>query len=156
MLWSPARVAGFAYTAGFRGNDLGRATAVALAVSGGDDGYRWTAGAPPYIDQVGLWGIDVARWPQWSPDDLGDPRGAAAAAWVLYTLEGASFGGFPPVSGDALSAVIPVARAAAEHPVFVQPMATTPRRGGPGTAFYRAYNGTLALLDAVSQPIRLG
>lgn len=155
MLWTPARVAGFASVAGFTGRDLARATALALAVSGGDDGYAWRAGVPVVVDQRGLWGLDVAAHGELGYYDLYRPDVNAGRAYELYVACGRTFSGFPHPTGSALEAVIPVALAAASRPALTQAVATTPPVGGPGSSFVRAWNGTLALLDRITQPVQL-
>lgn len=64
MRWTPEVVAGFARRAGFTGDNLVIATAIALATSGGDDAWQWRPNDGSAIDMRGLFGIDVARYPR--------------------------------------------------------------------------------------------
>ena len=154
-VWSPARVAGFASVAGFTGRDLARVTALALVISGGDDGYSWRAGVPAVVDQRGVWGLDVAAHRDLAVYDLYRPDVAAGRAWELYRACDGTFGGFPRPTGSALEAVIPSALAAAARPAFTQPIDRFPPVGGAGSSFAAAWNGTLALLDRIRQPVQL-
>ncbi|MGB3442711.1 MAG: transglycosylase SLT domain-containing protein [Actinophytocola sp.] len=86
---SPAEIAGYAHDAGFRGQDLTVAVAVALAESGGDP--RAHNPVPP-DNSYGLWQINMigslgpARRDQFDLDgnrELFDPEENAKAAWAI-------------------------------------------------------------------------
>lgn len=83
MRWEPYEVARFAAGAGFQGDEQRTAVAVAVATSGGIASYDFTAGAPGAGHWIGLWGIDVDRWPDYATRDLHVPQEAATAAWEL-------------------------------------------------------------------------
>src|SRR6266508_5186915 len=84
---SAVQVAQYAWDAGFRGTDFVRATATALAESGG----------PPYLSAntdaenrccVGLWQINVLVHTQYSRAQMKDPKQNAAAAYALFRRDG--------------------------------------------------------------------
>jgi len=86
---SPAQIAEYAHDAGFRGQDLTVAVAVAMAESGGDT--RAHNPVPP-DDSYGLWQINMigslgpARRDQFDLDgdrELFDPEENAKAAWAI-------------------------------------------------------------------------
>jgi hypothetical protein len=81
------QIAGYAQTAGFQGDDLVTAVAIALAESGGDasnttgdNGTSW-----------GLWQIHWTVHPEFDKQSLLDPQYNANAAFQLYTNRGNSF-----------------------------------------------------------------
>jgi hypothetical protein len=86
---SPAQIAEYAHDAGFRGQDLTVAVAVALAESGGDPKAH---NPVPPDDSYGLWQINMigslgpARRDQFDLDgnrELFDPEENAKAAWAI-------------------------------------------------------------------------
>lgn len=93
MRWSPATLSHLAASAGFTHPDLSTATALALAASGGIDTYDHAVGLPGCGRYVGLWGIDVDRWPHLAPE-LHIPARSAEAAYAL-TVEHDGFGWSP-------------------------------------------------------------
>ena len=93
---SPAQIAEYAHDAGFRGQDLTVAVAVALAESGGDPKAH---NPVPPDDSYGLWQINMHR--SLGPDrrdqfdldsnrELFDPEENAKAAWAI-SGQGSSF-----------------------------------------------------------------
>jgi hypothetical protein len=86
--WDAVEIARFARAGGFQGDEVTTATAVAMATSGGVASYDHHAGAPGAGHWVGLWGIDVDRWPQYAAADLHVPRHAAKAAHELVEETG--------------------------------------------------------------------
>lgn len=83
MKWGAPSIARFAREAGFFPPGLHTATAIALAGSGGLDNYDMHAGIPGSGRYVGLWAINTARWPEYTPDELVVPARAAQAAYEL-------------------------------------------------------------------------
>lgn len=75
---SAKAIAQVAYNAGWRGEELVTATAVALAES---SGQYWVVNQ---IGCVGLWQINVPVHPQWTTAAMKDPAKNAAAAMTLY------------------------------------------------------------------------
>lgn len=86
---SPAQIAEYAHEAGFRGQDLTVAVAVAMAESGGDTKAH---NAVPPDDSYGLWQVNMigslgpARRDEFHLDsnrELFDPEENAKAAWAI-------------------------------------------------------------------------
>jgi hypothetical protein len=76
------QIAQVAYNAGWRGEQLVIATAVALAES---SGQYWVVNP---IGCVGLWQINSPVHPQWPTAAMKDPAKNAAAAYTLWKSEG--------------------------------------------------------------------
>lgn len=91
MKWDASSIAAFAADAGFTRPELHTATALALSTTAGMDHYDIPVGLPGCGRYVGLWAIDVDRYPQWSPDWMKQPENAAQAAHDL-TVACAGFG----------------------------------------------------------------
>lgn len=120
MLWGPEALAGFAQAAGWKGDDLVTAVALALSSSGGDDGYHDTAGAPAYRDRRGLWSLDVLTSPQLATPGIFDPRVNAAGAYGLWAAAGGTWGAFPAFGSPAYRRWLSVAAEAVTSGVRVQ------------------------------------
>lgn len=91
---SPSAIYGYAVNAGFSGEDLITAVAVALAESGGNaDAYNpeILAGAPNGQGSFGLWQIYLGDHPEFSGQNLYDPQTNANAAFSIYRRAGNSF-----------------------------------------------------------------
>lgn len=91
MRISPAQIAQLAANAGFDGNDLITAVAIALAESGGDtQAYNpeTKAGTPAGFGSYGLWQIYRKAHPEFGPWNLFDPNQNAAAAFSVYNSQG--------------------------------------------------------------------
>lgn len=95
MQWVPAVVARFARGAGFAGDELVPAVAVALATSDGDDLWHQVNEPGPSYDGRGLWGVDVVEAPELADLDLYDPRVNATAAHSLSAAAGGSLAWSP-------------------------------------------------------------
>lgn len=88
MKWAAVELARFARGAGFHRDDVPEAVALALATSGGIDTYDFRTGLAGCGHYMGLWGVDVDRWP-WAGDrDLHVPHHAAAVAYELTQHHG--------------------------------------------------------------------
>jgi hypothetical protein len=87
---SISQIAALAQNAGFQGDDLATAVAVALAESGGNPNavgdLNITAGG-----SVGLWQINLAYHPEFNGWNLQDPQTNANAAFSVYSAAGDSF-----------------------------------------------------------------
>jgi hypothetical protein len=97
---SASQIAQYAADAGFQGDDLTIAVAVALAESGGKTGAynpvtNLDSGAPASTPQgqgaTGLWQIYVKVHPEFSGWDLTDPAQNAAAAFSVWSAAGGSW-----------------------------------------------------------------
>jgi hypothetical protein len=87
-------IARLAYDAGFRGQDLLTAVAVAYAESGGDPknyNPETAAGTPPGMGSYGLWQIYRKAHPEFADWDLNDPATNARAAFRVWKSAGGSF-----------------------------------------------------------------
>lgn len=85
-----------ASNAGFSGNDLSTAAAIALAESGGDESnYNPEPGAaggtPPGQGSYGLWQIYWKKHQNFNQAALYDPQYNASAAYSIYAARGNSF-----------------------------------------------------------------
>lgn len=85
-----------AANAGFSGNDLSTAVAVALAESGGDEtAYNpelsAAGGTPAGQGSYGLWQIYLKKHENFSPAALYDPQYNASAAYSIYAAAGYTF-----------------------------------------------------------------
>jgi hypothetical protein len=92
---TPAQIAYYAQTAGFDGDDLSIAVAIALAESSGNTNVynpETAAGTPPGQGSYGLWQIYLHAHPEYSADNLYDPQTNANDAYELYS----NAGGFSP------------------------------------------------------------
>jgi hypothetical protein len=81
-------LASLARGAGFYGDDLRTAVALALAATGGEPRYDVRAGMGGAGRWRGLWGINVDRYPRWDVDTIGRPDVAARAAYDLTRTHG--------------------------------------------------------------------
>lgn len=80
--------------AGFSGDDLATAVAIALAESEGNpQAYNpeKAAGAAQGHGSFGLWQIYITAHPEFASENLLDPQTNAAAAFAIYTAAGNSF-----------------------------------------------------------------
>lgn len=87
-MMTPEQIRALAVTAGFAGNDLEIAVAIALAESSGDQSVLGdlTLGV-----SVGLWQISLRWHPEYTEAELEDPQTNANAAFAIYTKAGNSF-----------------------------------------------------------------
>lgn len=94
---TPAQIAYYAQTAGFDGQDLNIAVAIALAESGGNPNIynpetAAAGGTPQGEGSYGLWQIYLKDHPEYASDNLYDPQTNANDAYELYSKAG----GFSP------------------------------------------------------------
>lgn len=75
-----------AQNAGFSGDDLSTAIAIALAESSGNPSAVGDNG-----DSIGLWQIDTKYHSEYDKTSLKDPQYNANAAYAIYTDAGGSF-----------------------------------------------------------------
>lgn len=91
------QIAGYAQAAGFTGDALVKAVAIALAESSGNPkayNPETAAGAPQGQGSYGLWQIYLAAHPEFAGVNLYDPQTNANAAFAVYSTAG----GFTPWS----------------------------------------------------------
>jgi hypothetical protein len=139
---SPAQIAEYAHDAGFRGQDLTVAVAVALAESGGDPKAH---NAVPPDDSYGLWQINMlgslgpARRREFDLDsnrELFDPKENAQAAWEI-SGKGDSFGPWSTYTNGAYKKYLDDARRGIKRmkKKDEKPPATSGTGGGGGGGF---------------------
>jgi hypothetical protein len=157
LIWGPPAIAGFAQRAGFR-EELALAVALALAVSHGDDSYRWSYDVGRAVtDQRGLWGIDVMAHPEVADLDLFHPQQAADAALLLYRRGGGTWSWCPAWPPQTYRAWLGLGTEAAAHPTHGQ-VETGPGPGadntGPRTRFTHGVDHALTMIDGASRMLR--
>lgn len=125
------QILGLAANAGFSGDDLVTAAAVALAESGGDpQAYNpeQSAGAAQGHGSFGLWQIYLTAHPEFAGENLLDPQVNAAAAYAVYSAAGGSFRPWSTFQSGAYEANVAVVnQALAASPDI------TASAGGDGT-----------------------
>ena len=109
---TPAQIADYAINAGFVGDDLTTAIAVALAESGGDpNAYNpeTAAGAPEGQGSYGLWQIYLHAHPEFNGTNLYEPQQNANAAFSIYLAAGSQFRPWSTYTGGAYATFIQAA-----------------------------------------------
>lgn len=87
---SPSDIWQYASNAGFEGEDLQIAVAVALAESSGNPNALGDLNITPG-GSVGLWQVNLKYHPEYTTDQLRDPQQNANAAFAIYQAAGDSF-----------------------------------------------------------------
>lgn len=106
-------IANYAQNAGFAGNDLITAIAIALAESSGNpNAYNpeTAAGTPVGKGSYGLWQIYLNAHPEFSGQNLYDPQTNANAAYSIYSGAGESFSAWSTFNSGAYQAQLAVAQ----------------------------------------------
>lgn len=101
-------IAGYARGAGFGGEALHDAVALALAVSNGADHYAHNPISAPGAERRGLWGVRVDEVPPGMVADLFRPDECAAVVRALWEAASRSFGWHPAWIGGAAAHVRPM------------------------------------------------
>lgn len=101
---SPNEIAMYAYNAGFSGDDLVTAVAIALAESGGDPNAEGDNGT-----SYGLWQIHFTVHPEFDASQLKDPAYNASAAYSLY-LRRHGFNDWSTYTVEGPDGVLPYAK----------------------------------------------
>jgi Lysozyme like domain len=83
---SPSEIQAYAANAGFSGDDLTTAQAIALAESSGNPAAIGDNG-----NSVGLFQINLPAHPEYSGIDLTDPQANADAAYNIFEAAGSTF-----------------------------------------------------------------
>jgi hypothetical protein len=107
-----AQLLALAEGAGFQGNDVQTAAAVALAESGGNPmayNPEVAALAPPQKGSYGLWQIYLNVHPEFAGQNLFDPATNAAAAFSVYSAAGNSFSPWSTYGSGAFTKYLPSA-----------------------------------------------
>jgi hypothetical protein len=101
--WGSLFVSQVAARAGFRGEAMHDATALAMAATQGQDHYAHNPISLPGAERRGLWAIRVDEVPVGAVGDLFDPEFNAKVARLLWQASSDSFGWHPSwISGAAL------------------------------------------------------
>lgn len=111
---SASDIAGFAANAGFTGDDLVTAVAVALAESSGNPQAHGDQGLGSGRGSFGLWQIYSDAHPEYGPDftQLYDPQTNANAAFAIYQAAGNRFTPWSTYKGGQYEAHLSDATAA--------------------------------------------
>jgi hypothetical protein len=99
MKLTPEQIAQVAQQAGFNGDNLSIAVAIAIAESGGDPHaynpeVKAAGGTPVGLGSYGLWQVYKKKHPEFNGLDLNDPQTNANAAFSIFQQSG----GFRPWS----------------------------------------------------------
>lgn len=114
MRLNPAQIASLAAAAGFQGDDLTTAVAVALAESGGDTAAynpERQAGTPAGKGSYGIWQIYLNAHPEFIGWNLLDPATNAMAAFRVYSAAGNRFRPWAAFKSGSYSAYLDTAQA---------------------------------------------
>jgi len=84
---SASDIMGYAQNAGFSGDNLNTAIAVALAESSGNPGTVGDLTVTPG-GSIGLWQINLKAHPEYTADSLVDPQTNANAAYAVFGTSG--------------------------------------------------------------------
>ena len=96
----------YASNAGFQGDDLSTAVAIALAESSGNPNAVGDLTITPG-GSVGLWQINLKYHPEYTSDELRDPQTNANAAFAIYQAAGNSFSPWSTFKSGAYLAYVP-------------------------------------------------
>lgn len=105
-----ADITTYAQNAGFEGDDLNTAVAIALAESSGNPrayNAEVAANTPVGKGSYGLWQIYLKAHPEFANEDLYDPQTNANAAYAVYLAAGGSFSPWSTFNSGAYQAFLP-------------------------------------------------
>lgn len=105
---SNSDVATYAANAGFEGDDLNTAVAVAFAESSGNPNAVGDLAITPG-GSVGLWQVNLKFHPEYTSDALKDPQMNANAAFAIYQAANNSFTPWSTFKSGAYLAYMPTA-----------------------------------------------
>ena len=98
------QIQSYASNAGFSGDDLNTATAIAIEESSGNPK---AAGDPTKGGSYGLWQINLAAHPEYNQQQLYDPQTNANAAYAIYSSGNNTFGAWTTYNTGAYEAYLP-------------------------------------------------
>jgi hypothetical protein len=132
---TPAQIAYYAQTAGFDGDDLNIAVAIAMAESSGNPNvYNPETGAkggtPAGQGSYGLWQIYLKEHPEFAADNLYDPQTNANDAYEIYSKAG-GFSPWTTYTSGAYQAYLGVAAPASPPPIPGLPSDGTTSEANP-------------------------
>lgn len=128
---SAAQISQYAASAGFQGNDLATAVAIAMAESSGNPGAIGDSTlAPTNGPSYGLWQINIGSKanPQYASQNLFDPQTNANAAYALYSAAG-GFGPWSTYTNGAYAAYL--SQAVGASPAAAAPLTIDASTGLP-------------------------
>ena len=96
----------YASNAGFSGDDLNTACAIALAESSGRPAAVGDLDITPG-GSIGLWQINLKAHPEYTANELTDPQTNANAAFAVYQSAGNSFSPWSTYNSGAYQAFLP-------------------------------------------------
>lgn len=99
-------IEGYASSAGFSGDDLNTAVAIALAESSGNPS---AAGDATLGGSYGLWQINLKAHPEYTEAALMDPQTNANAAFAIYQAAGNGFSRWSTFNSGAYAQYLPAA-----------------------------------------------
>ena len=99
-----AQIQSYASNAGFSGDDLNTAVAIALAESSGNPN---AAGDPTLGGSYGLWQVNLKAHPEYTAQQLYDPQTNANAAFTVYSVAQSSFTPWTTFNSGAYEAYLP-------------------------------------------------
>jgi hypothetical protein len=126
--WGVAQVASWAGDAGWAGDGLSDAVALALASSGGDDHHVSNPSYTEALERRGLFALRRCEAPQLDPGDLFDPVANTKAAFAHWRDMGGVWSWHPVWASGAATDALPHVRAVLARPDLAA------RPGAPATA----------------------
>ncbi len=149
-----SQIAALAAGAGFSGDDLATAVAVAMAESGGNpQAYNpeKSAGAAQEQGSFGLWQIYLAAHPEFAGVNLTDPQTNALAAYSIYSAAGDSFASWATYKSGAYTAYMGsvssfLTASAPQSPLFLAQQSSDQGTDGTSDAVFAPDTSDLALL----------
>lgn len=96
----------YASNAGFSGDDLNTAVAIALAESSGNPNAVGDLTITPG-GSIGLWQVNLKYHPEYTADELRDPQTNANAAYAIYQAAGNQFTPWSTFNSGAYVAYLP-------------------------------------------------
>jgi hypothetical protein len=142
--WGTVQVAKWARDAGFTGEALYQAVAIAMAVTGGADHHVSNVGYTPELARRGLWALRADEWVGPVQGDLFDPAYAAKTLYAAWEAHGKTWGWHPGWTSGAAPAAVDTVRAMLNHP-----SASTP--AGPARSFSEGVARAKMVTDALKQ-----
>lgn len=130
----------YASNAGFSGDDLNTACAVALAESSGNPGAVGDLNVTPG-GSIGLWQVNLKAHPEYTADQLKDPQTNANAAYAIYQAAGDAFTPWTTFNTGAYLAYVPASTAAPDTSTVADASAGSDDSGGNDDMVGGSFNG---------------
>lgn len=139
MALDPNSIARLAYAAGFRGQDLRTAVAIAMAESSGNpNAYNpeRAAGTRAGRGSYGLWQIYLTAHPEYAGANLYDPLTNAKVAYAVYRQAGNRFTPWSTYNSGSASRIANLLRVDTSSMRIVQSSGVAPSAGSAANAAY--------------------